>query len=61
MEDILDVSKNIQSALSEFASGPMSEVTDLTKQVRENFLDANSDANIEITGDDKLAKMPPKK
>lgn len=57
MEDILDVSKNIQSALSEFASGPMSEVKDLTKQVRDNFLEANSAANIEITGEDKLAKM----
>jgi len=31
MEDILEISKNIQSALSEFASRPMSEVTDLTK------------------------------
>lgn len=57
MEDILDISKNIQGALSEFASGPMSEVTDLTKQVRDNFLDVNSVANIEITAEDKLAKM----
>jgi hypothetical protein len=57
MEDIQDVSRNIQSALSEFASGPMSEVKDLTKQVRDNFLEANSAANIEITGEDKLAKM----
>ena len=43
--------------MTELASGPMSEVTDLTKQVRENFLEANSAANIEITGEDKLAKM----
>lgn len=57
MEDIQDVSKNIQTALSEFASAPMSEVKDLTKQVRDNFLEANAAANIEITGEDKLAKM----
>ena len=31
MEDIIDISKTIQSELSNFASGPMSEVTDLTK------------------------------
>ena len=55
-----DFNKNIQNSLSEFASRPMSEVTDLTNQLRDYFLDANSDANIEITGDEKIAKMPPK-
>lgn len=57
MEDIIDISKNIQSELSNFASGPMSEIADLTKQVRDNFMEANSAANLEITGEDKLAKM----
>jgi hypothetical protein len=57
VEDLIDITKNIQGAMSELASGPMSEVTDLTKQVRENFIEANSAANIEITGEDKLAKM----
>ena len=47
MDDILDISRNMQTLLSEFVSGPMSEVTDLIKQVRDNFLEANSAANLE--------------
>ena len=57
MDDIQDISNNIQAALSEFASGPMNEVRDLSKQVRDNFIEANSAANLEITGEDKLVKM----